>query len=150
MLTKINLFSVFTVIVLSLQTTISAMDNHDNRDKFLTLTILANYLNQRAIVPVINQLNSKKNESNSFWRSLQQLFSKNNLQDIKTDLNLLLVSLKNDDSINKSFNNEDVAKCKQLWDEFLLLHNYSFLDQIIYPHHPHIESPEAKKYKKTE
>jgi hypothetical protein len=75
-------------------------------------------------------------------------YDKANLNQIKSNLKFLIKTLNEND--NHHFQDKYITICKQLWNDFLLLHNYSWLDHILYPKHPSIDSPEENKYRKNQ
>jgi len=93
--------------------------------------------------------------STSMWDSLKQIFfapttnTHITLKCIKSDLTKLINYLKKNDIQNDQWQQEDIArKYKQLWNDFLRLHNHTWLDQILYPHHPSIDTEEEAKFRR--
>lgn len=140
MLSKIKKNSIAFIMILTLQTTIFGM--HENECKQLSLIYKKPYLPYN-----INSLN--------FWSSLKEIFSRKDhsasttLAHIKSDLIKFVEYLQTNDLENNPELQETInRKYKQLWNDFLMLHNHNWIDQFMYPNHPHIDNPENNKYRR--
>lgn len=139
MLTKIKVFSIISLLALSLQTTIFAMNQeiilldtpiHDPQRKNHYQFNLPHSFN-------IFVLLQKKFDSKSKSHS-----------SIKTELleKYKILKKKNDEGGLVSDN--DAYEIQMLWDQFKALHNYDWLDNTLYPLHKAVDYEKLNKIRK--
>jgi hypothetical protein len=165
MLTKIKSFSIISVLILSLQTTIFAMDLNEIIDfnqnwykKRIELVLLYKKINQlpRNYVPkmdspkiiasdiVLDEPTTIKTYLSMHYACL--IVQSTLVTDtIKKDVMKKIKTLHTKNSCQELITDEDVLEITTLWNQFKSLHNYNWIDRIIYPFHKTIDPEQVTK-----
>jgi hypothetical protein len=165
MLTKIKKFSIISVLVLSLQTTIFAMDLNEIIDfnqnwdkKRIELVLLYKKINQlphnyvpKMDSPKIIASDIVLDEPTTIKTYLSMHYACLIVQStlatdtIKKDVMKKIKTLHTKNSCQEPITDEDVLEITTLWNQFKSLHNYNWIDRIIYPFHKTIDPEQVTK-----